>query len=50
MKARGIHVQHSYEVCEQSVLPQKNNKTDVNATYTMAFDGRSSKEQLVGLS
>jgi hypothetical protein len=44
-----IHVQHSYEVTELSILPQggKEMTKGINSTYTAPFDERSSREQLV---
>jgi hypothetical protein len=49
MKHGGIHVQRSYEVYEFSVLA-KDSIPDMNRTHKIPFDGRSSKEQLVGVN
>jgi hypothetical protein len=46
-----IHVQHTYEVSELSILPQgSKGMTAINSTYIAPFDERSSKEQLVRAS
>ena len=43
-----IHVQHTYEVSELSILPQgSKGMNGINSTYVAPFDERSSKEQLV---
>jgi hypothetical protein len=44
-----IHVQHTYEVTELSVLPEKRNEIikAINSTYMTPLEERSSMEQLV---
>lgn len=48
MRHGGIHVQHTYEVTELSILPQERNEMrGINSTYAAPSDEGSSKEQLV---